>query len=359
MSEVLWVHTPGGYRVATDEVLALMEWVERFHRRSANLRDDLERHRCYGWAPALAQACTTAGEVEDWSRWMSVSLDTYTRQVAQHERTRTALFDRPRDTALSAVSTYFAGGRSMTKGGIRQGAAAALGDYSPHAQVEEVSRIRETTIARGVAERIARIPDTDTPIRIDSYRHPDGSGHVEVFIAGTAEFNRDSGGSAFDMSSNLPLVARLSSASMMATQKAMAVAGVRKTDSVVFVGHSQGGAIAARLAESGRYTTAGLITIGAPTGSAPITGNYPALLIEHRDDVVPQLGGAREDTNAYVVTARSDALPGDVVGAHDREAYLTTAQRVDDSPAEELQRLTQSLPEGLSGETRVFREREG
>jgi len=359
MSEALWVHTPGGYRVATDEVLALMEWLDCFHRRAANLRGELERHHVYAWAPALAQAHTTAGEMEDWSRWMSSSLDTYTREVAAHERTRTALFDRPRDTALSAMSAYLTGGGPLTKGGIAPGAAAALGDYVPRAHIEEVSLQHDTTIARGVAERIARIPDTDTPIRVDTYRHPDGSAHVEVFIAGTAEFNRHSGGSAFDMSSNLALVAGLSSASMMATQKAMAAAGVRRTDSVVFVGHSQGGAIAARLAESGRYTTAGLITIGAPTGSLPITGNYPALLIEHRDDAVPLLGGAREGTNAYVVTARSDALTGDVVGAHAREGYVTTAQRIDDSPAHQLQRLTQSLPEVLSGETRVFREREG
>jgi len=359
MSEALWVHTPGGYQVATDEVLALMEWLERFHHRAGSLCADLEPHLSHAWAPALAQAGTTAGELEDWSRWMSSSLDTYTREVAAHERTRTALFDRPRDTALSAMSAYLTSAGPLTKGGITPGAAAALGDYLPRAHVEEVSLQRDTTIARGVAERIARIPDTDTPIRIDTYRHPDGTGHVEVFIAGTAEFNRDSGGSAFDMSSNLALVAGLSSASMIATQKAMAAAGVRRTESVVFVGHSQGGAVAARLAESGRYTTAGLITIGAPTGSVPITGNYPALLIEHRDDVVPLLGGAREDTNAYVVTARSDALPGDVIGAHAREGYVTTAQRIDDSPAQQLQRLTQSFPEGLSGETRVFREQEG
>jgi hypothetical protein len=242
---------------------------------------------------------------------------------------------------------------------VAEGAAALLGHYRPAAEVEQVGSPQQTAIPQSIAERIARIPETGTPIRIDSYPLPDGSRHVEVFIAGTAEFNNQRGGSSFDMSSNLAVVAGLTSASMIATQKAMGAAGVRSTDRVLFVGHSQGGAVAARLAESGRYTTVGLVTVGAPTGSIPVTGSYPALVIEHRDDVVPELGGARETTHAVVVTAASGSLPGDVIGAHSREGYQASAQRIDESPAQQLQRLRQSLPHDGVGQSTVFREREG
>jgi hypothetical protein len=359
VSEALWVHTPGGVRVATDEVLALMEWLEHHHHRVRALCEQMRSLEHISWAPALRQARVVSDEEEEWARWMIRSLDLYTRQVADQERWRIALFDRPRDTAVSVLSHYLTGGRAPVSEGIGEGAVAILGSYVPAAQVDEVSATHATLVARGLAERIARIPDTDTPIRIDSFLQADGTRHVEVFIAGTAEFNRDPEGSSFDMSSNVALVAGLTSASMIATQKAMSLAGVKPGDRVVFVGHSQGGAVATRLAESGRYTTAGLITVGAPTGSLPVSGNYPAVVIEHRDDVVPKLGGARENTNAYVVTGRSDALPGDVVAAHAREGYIHTARQIDASSANQLQQLSHSMPTGLVGETRVFREREG
>jgi hypothetical protein len=307
----------------------------------------------------VRQAIDAAHSLEEWSRWMVRSLDVYSQQVAAHEKARSQIFERPRDRALSTLTHVALGRSALPSSGVEEGAAALLGHYRPAAEVEQVGSHQQTSIPQSIAERIARIPETGTPIRIDSYRLSDGSRHVEVFIAGTAEFTNQRGGSSFDMSSNLALVAGLTSASMIATQKAMVTAGVRATDRVVFVGHSQGGAVAARLAESGRYTTVGLVTVGAPTGSIPVTGNYPALVIEHRDDVVPELGGSRETTNAVVVTAESGSLPGDIIGAHSREGYEATAQRVDESPAQQLQRLRQSLPHNAVGESAVFREREG
>ena len=102
-----------------------------------------------------------------------------------------------------------------------------------------------------------------------------------MFIAGTNDWSLHSTDSAFDMSSNLALVAGVQAASLIATERAMADAGVTRNDRVVFVGHSQGGAVAATLAESGRYDTAGLFTVGAPTGTLPVTGSYPSLTVEH------------------------------------------------------------------------------
>ena len=356
MSDSLWVRTPGGIRVATDEVLALLEWLESYHRRARALCDEMGRS---SGVAQVRQAIDAAHSLEEWSRWMVRSLDVYSQQVAAHEKARSQLFESPRDRALSTLTRVALGRTDLPGSGVEEGAAALLGHYRPAAEVEQVGSHQQTSIPQSIAERIARIPETGTPIRIDSYPLSDGSRHVEVFIAGTAEFTNQRGGSSFDMSSNLALVAGLTSASMIATQKAMVAAGLRATDRVVFVGHSQGGAVAARLAESGRYTTVGLVTVGAPTGSIPVTGNYPALVIEHRDDVVPELGGSRETTDAVVVTAESGSLPGDIIGAHSREGYEATAQRVDESPAQQLQHLRQSLPHSAVGESAVFREREG
>ncbi len=359
MTESLWVTTPGGFRVATDEILALMDWLGIQQRAVGAIADDTRDARAHCPIASMNRAVAAADDLLEWLRWMFRALDTYTQQAAENERRRVAIVEKPRDEAFSVLSRYGAGQLTPYVAGVPGAAAVALGAYSAQASVTLVERHNGVPIATTMAERVARIPETGNPIRIDTYSLPDGTRHVEVFIAGTAEFDRNPSASSFDMSSNLALVAGVTSASMVATQKSMASAGVTRSDRVLFVGHSQGGAVAARLAESGRYTTVGLLAVGAPTGSAPVAGSYPALVIEHRDDVIPDLAGAREPTNAYVVTARSDALPGDVIGAHRRESYQATAQRIDQSPAQELQQLTGSLPRGVRGESLVFREREG
>ena len=102
------------------------------------------------------------------------------------------------------------------------------------------------------------------------------------------------------------------------------------------MGHSQGGIIAARLAESGQYTTTGLITAGAPLGSTPVTGSYKALVLSHSDDVVPGLAGHYEPTRAWRIERHSGGDTGDLTGAHSLKSYAKTAQQVDSSPGADL-----------------------
>ncbi len=137
------------------------------------------------------------------------------------------------------------------------------------------------------------------------------------------------------MESNIALIAGATAASLVAVEAALKASGVRPGDKVTFVGHSQGGLIAARLAESGRYQTTGLLTVGAPLGGAPIRGDYPAVAITHRDDVVPELGGHAELSRAVGVSTRSGAVPGDVGRAHSLDAYIATAKALDNSSAKE------------------------
>jgi hypothetical protein len=206
---------------------------------------------------------------------------------------------------------------------------------------------QEVSPPGSLAERVARIPDADAPIRIERYTMPDGSEHVEVYIAGTDAHAPLGGEQPWDMASNIALVAELDASSLQAVRAALAAEGVTAQTSIVFTGYSQGGAIAAQLAESGDYATAGLVTIGAPSGGMPITGSYPAVVIEHRDDLVPVLSGLRRDTTAVVV--RADALeagssPGGVLPAHDRDRYAATAAAADEHGSAVLQAAVAALP---------------
>ncbi len=210
----------------------------------------------------------------------------------------------------------------------------------------------ETVVAPGsLTDRVDRLPDAHAPIVIERYALSNGAEHVEVYIAGTDPHAPLGDEQPWDMASNIALVAEQQASSLQAVRAALAAEGVTGETSIVFTGYSQGGAIATLLAESGDYATAGLVTIGAPTGGIPVTGSYPAIVIEHREDLVPVLSGLRRETTAVIV--RADALPegvpaGEALPAHDRDRYRATAAAADrhDSPSLAEARAALPAPSG-------------
>jgi hypothetical protein len=209
-----------------------------------------------------------------------------------------------------------------------------------------------------LADRVDRVPDPSTPIVIERYSLPDGSWHFEVYIAGTDAQAELGGDRPWDMSSNVALVAEQESSSLQAVRAAMVSVGVTSLSSVTFTGYSQGGAIATALAESGQWNTSGLVTVGAPTGGMPVQGEYPAIVIEHREDLVPVLSGIRRETTAVIV--RGDALAADPatgasLPAHDLDRYRATAATSDDHDHALLQSTIAALPSPSSeGQRFVF-----
>lgn len=200
---------------------------------------------------------------------------------------------------------------------------------------------------RSLADRVDRIPDSATPIVVERYPLPDGTWHFEVYIAGTDPHAELGGDRPWDMSSNIALVGGQQASSLQAVQAALLAAGATGTSSVVFTGYSQGGAIATALAESGQWNTTGLVTVGAPTGGMPVLGEYPAIVIEHREDLVPVLSGIRRETNAVIV--RGDALETGsahdaALPAHEIELYLATAAAADGHDSQMLQSAIAALP---------------
>lgn len=351
MSQDLWIYGPGSLWVCEDDVLALAEAARRWSltlehcaARLASIdttRSVAELHQA--WAsvraedlnPLRARIHTLAEDAQ----WLHTALMAYAAQVASTERARVATFDIPRESvlALMVVSTtrYFPH-TSPSSWGVQEAALSALhGDVPPgEIQITRVSASSPAPVSRAVTveDRVGRIPPGEHPIRIEKYPQSNGTTEVDVYIAGTQEWSVGTSANPFDMESNIALIAGVSAASLVAVELAMTHAGVRQGDRVSFVGHSQGGLIAARLAESGRYQTSGLLTVGAPLGTAPIRGDYPSLALEHRDDLVPELGGHQQESRITTVHSDSGAFPGDVVAAHAKESYLETARAVDDSP---------------------------
>jgi hypothetical protein len=366
--------------MAPEEVFAL---IAHCHRAHHSIEGSLARLRLLtSQLPALVTAIRRLRDAADHCERLADTLDMLARATADQEATRQRRLYGLRDTvawAAVAASAWSASGkgeawaqsmsgRSPTATHSRSAlmgsqpesrwddaAAVLLGarGSSPAVRVATASHTSGVKPAMTMAHRIARIPHPATPIRIDTYQLSDGSRHADVFVAGTNQWSVGTGGSPFDMDSNLALVAGGNAASVEATSQAMRAAGVRPGDSVSFFGHSQGGMVATTLAESGVYSTRSLVTVGSPTGTLPVRGTYPALALEHSNDIVTGLGGRRLPTQHTVVIRDSGHARGDVYGAHSQDSYIETASQVDRSPGLDLSEFRPPR-DTSAGQTYVF-----
>lgn len=345
-TEGLWIIGPESLFVAEDHVLALAEYLGGIASRCMHIAHSLSRLNPPAddpWASLdWAMVHRLRAEVEDCgerARAIARTLREYAADCARQERARVEYFHLPRDTAVATVVVSLSGGIPASASmpwGVKDAAASVLGgDYSPApVAVWQLPGRRASVVqADTLEQRIRRIPSPAHPIRIERYEDQQGLVETEVFIAGTSDWGVGTTENPFDLESNLALVAGIPAASYLAVEMALRRSGVRPGDRVRFIGHSQGGLIAARLAESGRYETTGLLTAGAPLGSVSVHGRYPAVSLAHTDDLVPDLGGARSLTRSVGIERHSGSARGDFTGAHSLEAYARTAAAADASPA--------------------------
>jgi len=349
MSNGLVVTTAGMLWVSEDEILALATSLKdvqaelvRVNQRVAAIqvseRDPFTEALRSIPAVSLGPIVGLLERLLQDAEALGLAVRHYAEATADQERWRIATWEVPRERLLSLMTVVLGRGdlsSAVQAGDISPAAKVLLGNPGPHAvAVESVGPgPQSVNRATSLSERVGRIPDGENPIRIERYQTPSGSWESDVYIAGTQHWGLGSSAEPFDMESNLALVAGVSAASLVAVQAAMKKAGVRATDRVHYVGHSQGGLLASRVAESGRYLTGSVLTVGAPLGTAPASGSYPALAIVHTDDLVPGVAGAQEPTGRTLIETHSGSSPLDVAGAHSREGYAHTAERMDASPA--------------------------
>jgi predicted esterase len=370
--------------MATDEVFALMD---RCQEASRGLGNSLARVRFLGVShravTGLSEAVDSLGKARADVDSLATALDQLAVRAAEQESRRQQLVHGSLDRLLwasVAAAAWSAGGfgeswaramrgplppdyqppsslKGATDEAITDDTASILrGAVSGEASVavSPVWQRHQMAPASSMAERIARIPDPSSPVRVERYVSPDGNSHTDVYIAGTSQWSVGLGQSPFDMESNLGVVAGVSADSVHATSQAMRHAGVKPGDSVSFIGHSQGGAVAATLAASGVWATRSLVTVGAPTGTLPVRGDYRAVVIEHSNDVVPRLSGARVPTSATIIRRDTGHAPTQWHDAHSTESYRKTAQLIDASEASVLYQLDHPVARGTQGTATVF-----
>lgn len=138
---------------------------------------------------------------------------------------------------------------------------------------------------------------------------PDGSRAAIVDIPGTKSWQVVPNGDITSMATNLRAIRGASTGYERGVLIAMQRAGVRPTDDVMLVGHSEGGMVAATAAiearASGRFHVTHVVTAGAPIGAiAPhIPREVSVLAIENKHDLIPHLDARTNDDRRNVTTA--------------------------------------------------------
>lgn len=142
-----------------------------------------------------------------------------------------------------------------------------------------------------VAAITHRLNNDSGNIRIEGYQTKSGR-VLLVYLPGTANWSPVGGRSAFDLRSDLELIGDSQNTnSSRAANAALKAYGAKSSDRLILVGYSQGGMVAAQMAEE-NSNVVGLITIGAPVADAKFSPDLPVLSVEHSNDVVPALAGA-------------------------------------------------------------------
>ena len=182
-----------------------------------------------------------------------------------------------------------------------------------------------------IAERLMQLDNRRTPtIRIEKYVNA-----AVAFIPGTQSGSFGWTSNPMDMKTNLQQMSGRRSNVEIGLGKALAAAGVKPSDRVMLVGHSQGGLVAISAAEHSKtadfpYNVEKVITFGSPVGS-----NYPKSLpqvvsVENKYDLVPVLDGKTNPRVSNWLTLEGE-VPGNPVSAHLMESYRQIASEIDQS----------------------------
>lgn len=224
--------------------------------------------------------------------------------------------------------------------GVEAGAALLLGAAMPFGLLREgpvaVDRVATLPLdggPRGASQRLARVPEGDQ-VRIERYDAPGLPSRYIVYVGPTETFSPVPRDEPWDLTSNVAGVAGLEAGSMRATEAAMRDAGITPTDEVQFVGFSQGGLVATRLAADGGWHAVGLETYGAPAGNIALPAGLAGMAVRNTDDFVPALAGPQLDQHLLQVERQAFApgsrIPHELPApAHQRSAYAATASTID------------------------------
>lgn len=163
----------------------------------------------------------------------------------------------------------------------------------------------------------------------------DGSRRVIVDVTGTKSWTPLPTRDVTSLTTNGRALVGARTAYEQGVLAAMRRAGVRRTDPVMLVGHSEGGMVAVTAARdaarSGEFDVTHVVTAGSPVGRtvSQLPTGVRVLALENERDVVPHLDGVANPDRRNVITATGRKGDGTVGGDHSIEkAYVPLARDV-------------------------------
>ena len=203
-------------------------------------------------------------------------------------------------------------------------------------------------------DRLWQVSSKGEPtVGIDLFQTTSDQRTAVVYIPGTQTLGLGDGSNPLDLQSNiLAMQGSGVAASERAVLEAMRRAGIKASDQVIFVGHSQGGMVAGNLAmHPSGYIAAGLVTIGAPIAQLKLT-KVPVMAIEHVNDPVPNVSGKVNPLAKNWVTIQRRSLASESeapLHSHSLNSYKNTTEKVDESKSKGIANIRQQLLSQFSG----------
>ena len=168
-----------------------------------------------------------------------------------------------------------------------------------------------------------------------------------AYLPGTQTWNPVGLSNPIDFTSNLQAMKGAGLAAsergvQLALAEAIKSAGVGASASILLVGHSQGGLIAANVAQTDKRVK-GLVTFGAPISQLSDKIKVPTVAIQHKNDIVPKLGLNANPLAKNLVTVER-VMPisspiAMILEAHEITNYTKTAELADKSDEFGLKRV--------------------
>ena len=173
-------------------------------------------------------------------------------------------------------------------------------------------------------------------VSVQELTYPDGTRGWVVEIPGTEDWGVNVG-NPLDTTTNGRLMAGLPDDLTDAVLDAMRLSGIGPDEPVMLAGHSQGGMVAMSVAAAvgGTYSVRAVVTAGSPDIPRPVPPGVQVRHYRHTEDIVPQLDGTPNETDADVtVVTRELGTSGgpespSVIEAHAIDRYVETAARAD------------------------------
>lgn len=179
---------------------------------------------------------------------------------------------------------------------------------------------RLTDVFTDLAERDDDLHHGEIDVRILTL--PDGSRRVIVDITGTKSWDPLPTHDITNLTTNGRALIGRRTAYEDGVLAAMRRSGVRRSDKVMLVGHSQGGMVAVTTARdaaaSGEFDVTHVVTAGSPIGGTvnALPSSIRVLALENRRDVVPHLDGVQNPDRRNVTTVTASRGDGTIIGDH-------------------------------------------